>query len=111
MPREPISDKWVDSPPPEHAAYWALVRRKARDLGSDGCTAVVDFYLDSCLEHDLHWRTGRTLHGHPISTAQANRRFRKVIQSRSRLGRFSPLAWVRWAGVSLGALILAHNTT
>lgn len=96
---------------PESHEYWDRVRLKAKRLGSDGCSFVKDWYLDACLEHDIHWRTGMTLDGKLITTAQANERFRRVIQSRSKLGRLSPLSWWRWAGVSIGALFIDHNST
>ena len=105
-----VLDRWIDTPVPEDHPYWVDVRRRAFLLRSDGCTGVRDVYRDSCLEHDLHWRTGYTLHGLPITTIQANRRFRKVIQSRSPFGRWSPLAWWRWVGVTIGSLFLDHKS-
>ena len=81
--------------------YWERVRQRAAELGSDGCTLVTELYQDCCLEHDIAYRTGRDLDGHPITRAQADQRFRQCIQARSPLGRFSPLAWWRWAGVRL----------
>lgn len=109
---------------PERRLYWELIRAKADLLGSDGCSKVPDFYLDACLEHDLHYRTGRKQvlrhtwedgvemyrleNGEPISFRWANARFRSVIQDRSvvrkvRLpGWLSPMSWWRWAGVTIG---------
>lgn len=95
--------------PPKRDVYWVKVRRAAKALGSDGCTGVPDFYLDACLEHDVHWRTGHTVFGNRISLWAANRRFRQVIQSRSPLGRFDPLSWWRWAAVSLVAYWRLHR--
>ena len=96
--------------PPKGDRYWALVRFMAARLDSDGCTGVPEFYQEACLEHDCHWRLGETLWGDTITTAEANTRFRRVIQSRSRLGRFSPLSWWRWVGVTLGGKVLAHTS-
>jgi len=97
---------------PERASgYWTVVRRRAQELKSDGCTLVLDFYLDACLEHDVHWRTGKTLTGVPISTRQANLRFRYVIQNRSPFGLMSPMSWVRWAGVSIGGIFKNSRPT
>ena len=73
--------------------YWWIIKKVAQDLGSDGCTGVPEFHQECCLEHDVHWRTGLTVLGQPITDRQANRRFRQCIQSRSRFGRFSPMAW------------------
>lgn len=105
-----VNDFWTDNVPPESSPYWTIVRKVAGILKSDGCTGVKDYFLDACLEHDIHWRTGRTVFGVSITTGQANRRFRKVIQSRSRFGRFSPMSWWRWAGVSIGAKFLKHES-
>lgn len=88
--------------PPKDDVYWDRVRARARELGSDGCTAVPDFYLDSCLEHDIHYRTHAWLDGSPITRSQADQRFREVIQSRSWFGVASPMSWWRWAGLRLG---------
>lgn len=90
--------------PSRISKYWDAIRRRAAELASDGCTLVADFYLDACLEHDVHWRTGRTLDGALISTRQANLRFRYVIQNRSPFGRLSPMSWWRWAGVSIAGI-------
>jgi len=81
--------------------YWERVRNKAAELGTDGCTGGSAMFRECCLEHDLHWRTGRTLEGHPISAKQANTRFRSCMQSRSKLGWYSPVAWWRYCIVSL----------
>lgn len=105
-----VDEFWINNVPPATSPYWVIVRKAAAALKSDGCTGVKDFYKDSCLEHDIHWRTGRTVFGVPITTAQANTRFRKVIQSRSRAGRFSPLSWIRWAGVSVSAHFMKHES-
>ena len=81
--------------------YWERVRDKAAELGTDGCTGATGAFLDCCLEHDVHWRTGKTLDGKPITKQEANTRLRACIQSRSIFGFYSPLAWWRWAVVSL----------
>lgn len=84
--------------------YWTLIRNLAAALNSDGCTGVPELYHDCCLEHDIHYRLGIRLSGEigtPISRADADARFRQCIQERSRLGRISPLSWIRWIGVRL----------
>lgn len=91
--------------PNKSSSYWKLVRKRAFELGTDGCTGVVDIYVDCCYEHDIHWRTGRTLDGDPISAKEMNARFRWCIQSRSRFGRWSPMSWVRWMGVTVNAML------
>jgi hypothetical protein len=105
------ADHWVRQVPPANDLYWFQVRTVAELLQSDGCTGVPDFHCDACYEHDIHWRTGHSIHGLPLTTAQANARFRRVIQSRSRFGVLSPMSWWRWAGVTLGACWIPHKTT
>lgn len=85
----------------EEDDYWVRVRERAAELLSDGCSGVPDFYLDACLDHDIAYRTGKTIHGEAITRAQADARFRRVIQSRSPFGVLSPMSWWRWAGVRL----------
>jgi hypothetical protein len=84
--------------------YWLRVRARAGELKSDGCSgpALKGFYGDCCAEHDIHYRTHRTLDGDPITRAEADRRFRCCMQARSRLGRASPMAWWRWLAVRNG---------
>lgn len=81
--------------------YWERIADKAAELGTDGCTGATGAFRDCCLEHDIHWRTGKTLDGTPISKQEANNRFRSCMQSRSIFGYYSPVAWYRWCAVSL----------
>jgi hypothetical protein len=106
-----VRDRNLRYVPPRSSTYWNAVRRRAKELGSDGCTMVLDFYLDACLEHDVHWRTGRTLDGALISIRQSNLRFRYVIQSRSPFGLLSPMSWWRWAGVTIGGIFKNSSPT
>lgn len=106
--RPAVSERWIRHVPPETSIYWRWVRQDARKVGSDGCTAVLDICLDACLEHDIHIRRGLTIFDKTISPAQAHRRFRLVIQSRSPLGRWSPLSWWRWAGVVIWGYCSGH---
>jgi hypothetical protein len=85
--------------PPENDPYWSRVRQKAAELDADGCTGVPDFFLDACLEHDIHYRTHAWLDGTPIFKSEADERFRHVMQSRSFAGVLSPMSWWRWVGV------------
>ena len=83
------------------ARYWQQVRNVADMMGSDGCTGVADFFKDCCLEHDIHYRTGKTITGAIITRRQADALFRQCMQERSKLGRYSPMSWWRWAAVRL----------
>ena len=78
--------------------YWRRVRRKAAELGSDGCSGVPDFYLDCCLEHDIAYRTGKTITGKVLTREEADHRLMECIREKSFLGKWSPMAWWRyWA--------------
>ena len=83
------------------AAYWAAVRARAAELKADGCSGVPEFYRDCCMNHDIHYRTHKTLEGEPITRAEADARFRRCMQDRSRFGKSSPMALWRWLGVRL----------
>jgi hypothetical protein len=82
------------------STYWERVRDKAAEIGCDGCSMALGVHLDCCLEHDLHYRLGTTLDGTPITRAEADKRFLACMQSRSRFGWFSPMAWWRYFAVT-----------
>lgn len=86
--------------------YWDQVRDEAGRLGTDGCTGVSGLFVECCMEHDIHYRTGKTLGGTPITKREADARLRACMMSRSKLGYFSPIAWWRWAGLRLKAVLL-----
>jgi len=78
--------------------YWQRVRIRARELRSDGCTGVPNFYKDCCLEHDIAYRTGRDIDGRPVTREEADKQLRDCIQARSLFGKWSPMSWWRyWA--------------
>lgn len=70
-------------------------------LHSDGCTAVSEAYHDCCVIHDLGYKLGIDPWGHPINKAEADLNFRKCMQSKSPLGKFSPMSWWRWLAVKV----------
>lgn len=80
-----------------------LIKQKAEELKSDGCTAVTQLFKICCLEHDIYYRTHRDLKGNPLTRGEADVKFRQCMQSRSRIGKGSPIAIVRWLGVKLFA--------
>ena len=88
-------------PPKDDLYFWGRVRLIARQLKSDGCTGVPEFYRDACLLHDLLYRSGCDLDGKPITRKEADAAMKQVIQDRSKLGRFSPLSWWRYGAVRL----------
>ena len=76
--------------------YWQRVRDEAGRIGSDGCTMALGAYKDCCFEHDIAYRTGATVDGICLTREEADARFRSCIQSHSRFGWYSPVAWVRF---------------
>jgi len=81
--------------------YWDRIRERSKELGSDGCTGVPEFYHDCCLEHDIAYRSGKDVYGNRITRKRADLQLRKCIQQRSRFGRYSPMAWWRWTACRL----------
>lgn len=97
--------------------YWQWVRDEAEQIGSDGCSAVMGFHVECCFEHDLAFYYARDprdayramregvspakawADADPITRAEADARFRRCHQNRSRFGRWSPMAAYRWLGV------------
>jgi len=74
-------------------------RRISEFLESDGCSMVLDFYKRCCIFHDWWYATHLDFDLSDISRAEADKRFRHCIQSRSMLRKFSPMSWWRWLGV------------
>ena len=70
-------------------------------IKSDGCSGVLDIYVDECIKHDFYYRTKHDFSGRLISKKEADLRFREGIQRKSKFGAVSPLAWWRWLGVTL----------
>jgi hypothetical protein len=90
------------TPPPSDVTYWQRVKDYARQLGGDGCSGpTLQVHRSCCDEHDIHYRTGRTLDGQPITRAEADAEFRRCMQARSVGGRWHPLPWWRWVAVRL----------
>ena len=83
--------------------YWREVDKQAIALGGDGCTGVPDFRKKYCDEHDVHYRTHKFIfHCYALTFQEANFIFRWRHQRDSWFGRFSPMAWWRYLGVSWG---------
>ena len=67
---------------------------RAAELGSDGCTGVLDLFMWTCLEHDVHYRTHRTALGDSLTFEEANYIFRERIkQVRVTM---NPLTWIKY---------------
>jgi hypothetical protein len=92
--------------------YWGLVKQRARELKSDGCSCVPDFYVEACYEHDVHYRTHETVYGEPISKAEADATLRsRIVSMATKNLSWNPKTWGnltgypmslwRWAGVRL----------
>jgi hypothetical protein len=99
VPQGPVSlDQWLEETAWDRI-YWSDVRSRAQELKADGCSGVPDWMVWTCLEHDVHYRTHKTLNGTPITKTTSDYVFRVRIQQGSALGRFSPVSWWRWLGV------------
>jgi hypothetical protein len=91
----------LNLPKLENKAYWKVIRWWANNVEpkSDGCTGVKDWFIESCWEHDFHYRYAMTIYKEPVTFDQANDRLKESIQMRSKLRWFSPISWTRWLGV------------
>ena len=95
--------------------YWSFVRQEAKRVNSDGCTLVSELFHDACLQHDLGYHYGKDPrsayafyladipdywdHARAVNRGCVDKQFRECIQQKSKLGHWSPLAWIRWSGV------------
>lgn len=87
-------DPW--NPPDDNApGWWDTLTQKALAIHADGCTKVTQAFKPCCLLHDVLWSLCKT----EDEFLTADRLFRRCIQQRSRLGRFSPLSHIRYFGV------------
>lgn len=82
--------------------YWERTKQLAAALGGDGCSSSPDlFYRPCCDRHDIHYRTGLTIDGDPITRAQADAQLRDCMKRHGKtpiVGRWL-LPWVYWAAV------------
>lgn len=79
--------------------YAAKVRKRALELGTDGCSSITQVYQLCCYEHDIAYRTAKDVEGNPLTRREADAAFRKCMQGKSKLGKASPVAAVRWVAV------------
>lgn len=70
-------------------------------IDSDGCTGVPDFYKAECIKHDFYYRTHHNFKGELISKEWADLSFMRGIQSKSKFGKYSPMALWRYLGVRI----------
>lgn len=83
---------------PQTSEEWALVHRAP----NDGCTGVKDWFVDCCAVHDYFYRHGiHWLDGQPVTRAEADAALRDCIRERSQFGKYSPMAFWRWAAVRI----------
>lgn len=90
----------------DNQPYWTQVREAAKALKGDGCTSAPDFfYRQCCDEHDIHYRTGHTVDGKPITRAESDKRLFQCMKSRGKtpvIGRFIVPA-LYWIAVRVAA--------
>jgi hypothetical protein len=107
-------------PCPTHS-YSGWVKSEALWIDADGCSGpAAGFRVICCLEHDLAyyygrdpraayrgWRDGVSFAlvwavAPPIDREEVDRRFRTCLQNEAATGKYSPMAWWRWAAVRIG---------
>lgn len=87
-------------PGPDDAPYWRMVEQIAHSLNTDGCSGpALQVYVEACWEHDIHYRTHKTVHGKPLTKEQADRILWERVREFSWLGVVSPMAWWRYYAV------------
>ena len=98
MPAQRYKDyitRWKD------AEYASEVRDMGRNMMSDGCSGVPDFYLIVCIEHDIHYATHMDFWTAEIIVQEdADKYLKWGIQHHSWFGRWSPMAWWRYRTLS-----------
>ena len=95
MTRREYCERWCDP------KYGQRLRQEAKDILSDGCSGVPDFYWLVCVEHD--WAYAHHLDFYtknPITEEEADLMLKWGIQWHSWFGRWSPMAWWRYTGLS-----------
>ncbi|MCB7128003.1 MAG: hypothetical protein J3T61_00490 [Candidatus Brocadiales bacterium] len=92
--------RWKN-PPAYGIDYAGLVRMRAKDIRSDGCSGVLPLYEDVCYEHDIHYATHRCFYlGDELTQEDADRYLKWGIQYFSFFGRWSPMARWRYRALS-----------
>ena len=98
MPAQRYKDyitRWQDSD------YASEVSDAGRNMMSDGCSGVPDFYLIVCTEHDIHYATHMDFWTAEIIVQEdADKYLKWGIQYHSWFGRWSPMAWWRYRVLS-----------
>lgn len=98
-----VSGNFVTIPilQPEQQITSDYIKALDKAINSDGCTGVKDYFRDCCVVHDLGYRYRIDPWGRFIERSQVDAGLRTCIQSKSKFGRFSPISWIRWAGVRI----------
>lgn len=101
----PGLDQWLANTA-WNPSYWEMVEREAMRLNSDGCTDVLDLFVWTCREHDIHYRTHCFIGAGAITFEQANYIFRvRIQQTKTSWHPMTwikyPDSWIRWAAVTL----------
>jgi len=81
------------------AKYWRRVEHLAKLIKSDACSSITQIFKSCCYEHDIFYRTHSTiLTNRSITKEEADLQFKLCMQSRSPVGKASPVAHARyWA--------------
>jgi hypothetical protein len=79
--------------------YWQEVERRAKELHTDGCSGLVQWYKKFCYEHDIHYRTHQMLDGTPIGKWMADAIFAWRQMNMSPTG--AAVGVTRWVGLTV----------
>ena len=65
--------------------YWTRVKEHAKALKGDGCTSSPDFWFHRCCnEHDIAYRTGKTVDGVEVTRAEADNQLFVCMKKRNK---------------------------
>jgi hypothetical protein len=84
----------------DDAEYWEAVERRAKELRTDGCSGLLQWYKKFCYEHDIHYRTHQMLDGTPIGKWKSDVIFAWRHVNMSPTG--AAVGVTRWFGLTFG---------
>lgn len=88
--------------------YWSAVERRALELNTDGCSGLLQWFRRFCWEHDIHYRTHKTLDGKKIGKWRSDWKFlwRHLRDSPEAAG----IGSLRWIGLTFGGWVAWYKS-